>query len=170
MVSLRSYTALAGYNAWANLRLYDAAARLDDGAYRAGRGAFFGSVHGTLNHLLVTDRIWMDRFTLSGAPQPALDTILFSTLADLRTARVEEDARIATYVAGLTPAALEADISYANSSGRRFAQTLTSALDHLFNHQTHHRGQVHCLLTMIGGREAAPSLDLIAYQRELPAD
>lgn len=165
-MTLRPYLEFAGYNAWANLRLYDAAARLDDADFRAGRGAFFGSVHGTLNHLLVADRIWLDRFTQADRPQPALDTILHKGLADLRAARIAEDARIHAFIAGLDAAQLAAAFSYANSSGRRFTQVLSDALDHVFNHQTHHRGQVHCLLTLIGGRDAAPSLDLIAYQRE----
>lgn len=123
-------------------------------------------MHGTLNHLLAPDRIWLDRFTQADRPQPALDTILDAALADLRAARIAEDARIHAVIAALDEAELAAEFSYANSSGRRFTQVLSDVLDHVFNHQTHHRGQVHCLLTLIGGRDAAPSLDLIAHQRE----
>ncbi len=156
----------ARYNLWANERLYAAAGRRGDDDYGAERGAFFGSVHRTLNHLLVTDRIWLGRFTGSREAAPPLDTILFDTFAPLRAARAGEDARIIAFVETLDAHALTAPIEYGNSSGQRFRQPLGSALDHLFNHQTHHRGQVHALLTGIAGRQAAPSLDLIAFQRE----
>ena len=72
------------YNAWANGRLYAAAARLSVEQYRADRGAFFKSVHGTLNHLLVTDRIWMQRFTGTGDAPNRLDAVLFETFDELR--------------------------------------------------------------------------------------
>ena len=78
---------LAGYNAWANERVYDAAEGLSDADYRADRGAFFKSVHGTLNHLLVADRIWMRRFTGEGDAPNRLDAILFERLDELRAAR-----------------------------------------------------------------------------------
>ena len=78
---------MAAYNAWANRRLYDAAAALPDADYRADRGAFFKSVHGTLNHLLVADRIWMRRFTGEGEHPNRLDAILFEDFAELRRAR-----------------------------------------------------------------------------------
>ncbi|MGI8725640.1 MAG: DinB family protein [Methyloceanibacter sp.] len=84
----------AGYNAWANERVYDAVAVLPDVAYRADHGAFFGSVHGTLNHLLVADRIRMQRLTGAGDAPTRLDAILFEDFEDLRAARREEDARI----------------------------------------------------------------------------
>lgn len=74
---VQRYRTFAAYNAWANRRLYQAAALLSEGQYRAERGAFFGSVHGTLNHLLVTDRIWMRRITGSGDAPTRLDAILY---------------------------------------------------------------------------------------------
>src|SRR5438477_13146567 len=102
----------AHYNAWANARLYEAAARLSDEQYRADRGAFFKSVHGTLNHLLVADRIWMQRFTGAGDAPSRLDTILHESFAPLRAARSEEDTRIADYVAGLSEADLAGRFTY----------------------------------------------------------
>lgn len=164
------YRTFAHYNRWANARLYQAATGLDDTEYRAERGAFFGSVHRTLNHLLVADRIWMARFAgdETGAAPP-LDAVLFETLSDLAQARDAEDARIIDFAETLDGARLAAPIRYANSSGRRFQQPLDSALDHFFNHQTHHRGQVHALLTGLRGRDGAPSLDLILFQRETGA-
>ncbi|OYX14518.1 MAG: damage-inducible protein DinB [Rhizobiales bacterium 32-66-8] len=162
----RAYRDFAAYNEWANCRLYDAASALDDAAYRADHGAFCGSVHATLNHLLVTDRIWIDRFDSLDCAQPALTAILFEDFSSLRMARVAEDSRLRGFIKALSADDLARDISYANSSGARFTHSLASALDHLFNHQTHHRGQIHCLLTRIGGPAAAPSLDMILFQRE----
>jgi uncharacterized damage-inducible protein DinB len=159
---------MAEYNAWCNRRLYDAVLPLSDAEYRADRGAFFKSIHGTLNHLLATDRIWMKRFTGEGDVPTRLDAILFETLAELRAAREAEDARIVAYANGLTEEAM----------GRRFRYTMISdpteveepllpALFHVFNHQTHHRGQVHCMLTGLG--HEAPSLDLIRFERQRSA-
>jgi hypothetical protein len=90
----------AGYNAWANERLYSAAAMLSDSEYRADHGAFFGSVHGTLNHLLVGDRIWMQRLTGEGEAPARLDAILHEDFGALRAAREAEDARIVAFVEG----------------------------------------------------------------------
>lgn len=163
---LRRYRDFAAYNRWANRRLYAAAARLDDEQYRAQRGAFFGSVHGTLNHLLVADRIWMRRISGTGEAPARLDVILFDTLPDLVVARDSEDTRISAFMGDLDTEALSTELHYANSSGGRFVQPLATVLDHLFNHQTHHRGQVHCLISGMLGNEAAPSLDLIGFQRE----
>jgi len=160
------YRRFAAYNGWANRRLYAAAAQLSDEQYRADRGAFFGSVHGTLNHLLVADRIWMRRLTGSGEAPARLDAILFETLDALDAARQAEDARIVAFVDGLGPDDLSADLSYRNSAGQAYAQPLASVLDHLFNHQTHHRGQVHCLISGLLGNAATPSLDLVQHQRE----
>jgi uncharacterized damage-inducible protein DinB len=161
---MNHFPLLAAYNAWANERLYDAAARLSDADYRADRGAFFKSVHGTLNHLLVADRIWMRRFTGEGEAPTRLDAILFERLDELRAARRAEDERIVAYVGGLTDAQLEGLIRYRTiTNPADFEQPLASALIHFFNHQTHHRGQVHALLTALAGD--APSLDLILFQR-----
>jgi uncharacterized damage-inducible protein DinB len=156
---------LAAYNAWANRRIYDVAATLPDADYRADRGAFFKSVHGTLNHLLVGDRIWMRRFTGEGEAPSRLDAILFEDFFELRRAREAEDARIAAYIGGLSEADLAGMLRYRTiSNPRDIEQPLMPALMHFFNHQTHHRGQVHCLLTGLTGD--APSLDLLVYQRE----
>ena len=155
----------AGYNAWANALVYEHAALLSDADYRADRGAFFKSVHGTLNHLLVTDRMWMRRFTGEGEVVSRLDTILHESLADLRGARIREDERILAFVAGLDARRLRAPLQYESiSRPARIEQELETALAHFFNHQTHHRGQVHGLLTSLTGE--GPVLDLVAYQRQ----
>jgi uncharacterized damage-inducible protein DinB len=105
MTPVAHYRMFGRYNVWANSRLYDAAARLSTEQYRVDRGAFFKSVHGTLNHLLVTDRIWMQRFTGEGDAPNRLDAILFEGFDDLRAARAAEDRRIVDFVDGLMRAA-----------------------------------------------------------------
>ena len=155
----------AGYNAWANERLYAAVAELPDEECRADHGAFFKSVHGTLNHLLVGDRIWMQRITGEGDAPTRLDAILYEDFAGLRVARAAEDARIIAYVGGLTEEDLGRKVRYRTiSRPADIEQELVYTLPHVFNHQTHHRGQVHALLTRIA--QDAPSLDLILYRRE----
>lgn len=168
MSDLRAHLrTMAGYNTWANRRLYAAAEALPDDAYRQPVGVFFGSLHGTLNHLLAADRIWMRRLTGTGDAPDRLDAILFDRLADLRVARAGEDRRIETYVEGLTEAGLAASMAYRTTSGAAQTQPVWEVLAHLFNHQTHHRGQAHAALTRLGA--AAPSLDLVIMQRERAA-
>jgi uncharacterized damage-inducible protein DinB len=158
------FDSLARYNEWANRRLYAAAAELSDAHYRTDRGAFFKSMHGTLNHLLVTDRIWMRRITGEGDAPDRLDAILFHDLSKLRAAREAEDARIVDHVSGLTEEQLAGVIRYRRvSTPDLYDQELAPALAHLFNHQTHHRGQAHAILTGLVDR--APVLDLLDFQR-----
>jgi uncharacterized damage-inducible protein DinB len=157
----------AGYNAWCNERLYAAAAALSDADYRAERGAFFRSLHGTLNHLLVGDRIWMQRFTGKGDVPASLDAILYDDFETLRAARRAEDAAITRYIEGLSGGDLAGTIRYRTFvKPATIEQELSPALDHFFNHQTHHRGQAHALLSSIIGNDATPSFDLIIFQRE----
>jgi uncharacterized damage-inducible protein DinB len=154
----------AAYNRWANERLYAAAAELNDDEYRRDMHAFFSSLHGTLNHLLVTDRIWLYRFTGEGKAPKALDAILCHRLEDLKAARVQEDTRILDWINGLDSAAIAGRFTYTTISDMRtISQRLAPALAHLFNHQTHHRGQAHAILTALG--KSAPSFDLIQFQR-----
>src|SRR5258708_25685778 len=156
---------LATYNRWANERFYDATANLQDADYRRDRGAFFGSIHGTLNHILIGDRIWMHVLTGEGEKPQALDLILYDDLGALRRARRAEDARIAGYIAGLTEHDLAGTVRYRTlRSPADIEQQVAPLLLHVFNHQTHHRGQAHCLLTPFTAE--APSLDLVVFQRE----
>lgn len=156
---------MARYTDWANRRLFAAVAALPEADYRRDGGVFFGSLHGTLNHILVADRIWLRRMTGEGEAPTALDAILYDDLPALRAAREAEDARILAYVDGLDDAALAGPLRY-RALGRtaEMSQPLATVLAHLFNHHTHHRGQAHGLLTRWCGE--APSLDLIYYQRE----
>lgn len=162
------WTMFAGYNAWANARLYAAVSALPGDAFHAEAGAFFGSLCGTLNHLLVADRIWMKRFTGEGDAPDRLDTVLFDDFARLSEARANEDRRISDWVAGLTETDLAGVVRYRRVTTPDVTeQPLAEALAHLFNHQTHHRGQAHALVTRFGGPEAGPVLDLLAYQRQI---
>jgi len=165
---IERYRMFAGYNAWANRRLYDAAARLGDIDYRADRGVFFKSMHGTLNHMLTADRVWMHRFTGDGPSPDRLDAIQHERLADLRLAREAEDRRISAYVEALDETRLAGSIRYRRvTTPDEFVQPLMPALDHFFNHQTHHRGQAHSVLCSFGRRDLV--LDLLMYQRAAEA-
>lgn len=154
----------ATYNSWANARVYEAAAALDDEALRRDTGAFFGSMLGTLNHILVADRVWLKRFTGEGDAPASLDAILFDDLAKLRVAREAEDRRITKWIGGLAEKAFAGRFTYMTVTDMRtVSQRLAPALDHFFNHQTHHRGQAHMILTVLG--QPSLQLDLIYFQR-----
>jgi uncharacterized damage-inducible protein DinB len=131
---------LATYNSWANARLYAAALGLSEQAYLLHIGVFFGSLHGTLNHLLLTDRLWLKRLTRQGEHPNRLDGILYENRAELTRARIAEDRRLITVVENYDDAALAGLHNYHTTSGMPQSQVLADILAHLFNHQTHHRG------------------------------
>lgn len=144
-------TMLAQYNRWMNQRLYRLCAALDDAERRAPRGAFFGSIHGTLNHLLLADHLWMGRFTGQPFSAPALDAELYADFTELRDAREVMDERIIEWVGSLSPSSLDSELRYTslvNPQPRCYPLWL--ALTHFFNHQTHHRGQLTTLLSQSG--------------------
>jgi uncharacterized damage-inducible protein DinB len=154
----------AAYNQWANGVIYGAARELNDEELGRNKGAFFGSMIGTLNHLLCADRIWMKRFTGAGDAPRALDTILYPGLDELEVARKAEDERIIAWIAGLPQERLAANFSYTPiTRPEPVTQKLGSALSHFFNHQTHHRGQCHMILTSLG--KPSLTLDLVWFQR-----
>jgi uncharacterized damage-inducible protein DinB len=158
------FSMMAAYNRWANRRLYEAAAALSDEELNRPTGAFFPTLMRTLNHVLVADRIWLKRFTGEGEAPAALDTVLFAALPALRIAREAEDARIAAWVGGLGEDALAGRFTYVTVTDvRTVSQRLAPALAHFFNHQTHHRGQAHTILTTLG--KPSLVLDLIYFQR-----
>ena len=156
---------MARYNRWANQRLYAACGDLADEEYHGPRRAFFGSIHGTLNHILVGDRVWLAR--IEGAPSPGhrLDDQPYATLPALREARAAEDERILEIVGRLDEAALGSVVRYRLvTRPDEVATPMHLCWLHLFNHQTHHRGQVHDQLSQTP--VAPPPLDLIYYVRE----
>lgn len=152
------------YNRWANSRIYEAAADLSEEEFNRDAGAFFGSMMGTLNHVLAADRIWMKRFTGEGDAPAKLDTILHRAFPSLKVAREAEDLRIMNWVETLEGPALTGRFTYMTATDMRtISQRLSPALAHFFNHQTHHRGQSHMILTVLG-RPSVP-LDLVYFQR-----
>lgn len=158
----------AAYNHWANRRLYAAALAMPDEAYRRPTGVFFGSLHGTLNHLLLTDRVWLKRLTGEGEHPERLDAILFDDRNALARARMVEDARLIDVVGRYSEDDLRGLVAYQNMSGVPYRQELGQILLHLFNHQTHHRGHAHACCSIVTGEEP-PSLDLLQFQRGAPA-
>jgi uncharacterized damage-inducible protein DinB len=162
-----NYRFLARYNQWFNTRLIDAADRLADAERKQDRGAFFGSIHHTLNHLLVADQVWLKRFRQCGqdngwqAPgltdavldlpqEAALNTVLFDDWTALRTKRAQLDAAIAQWTADMPDGFAQFTMRYSNSKGVQRAHPAWQAMTHFFNHQTHHRGQVTALLMQAG--------------------
>ena len=156
---------MARYNRWANARLYDACAQLPADAYHAARPSFFGSIHATLNHILVGDSIWFGRFTGQvPAHLTRLDMILHDDFAGLRAAREAKDAEILAFGDALDETKLQDTFTYRNMRDEQFTDPLFPPLMHFFNHQTHHRGQVHGLLSHAG--VSPPELDLIYFMRQ----
>jgi uncharacterized damage-inducible protein DinB len=149
---------LARYNRIANESLYRACANLDPGEYREQRAGSFGSIHALLNHILLGDRVWMARFHGGGATTPALHAVIAEEFDLLRRARTELDAEIETFFSKLDPGFFSRSFRYVNNQGRDYTEDPTVAVAHFFNHQTHHRGQVHGMLSQTP--VAPPPLDL----------
>ncbi|MEY4548773.1 MAG: hypothetical protein RL685_4968 [Pseudomonadota bacterium] len=159
------FALMAQYNSWANTRLFRMAGQLSEEQYHRDVGAYFKSLHGTLNHLLAGDRIWLRRLTGAGVAPTRLDAILYEELAGLTVARRAEDERLVSFVESLTDAQLEGPLDYRTTNGTAQQQKLREVLAHLFNHQTHHRGQAHGILTTLGMKEPE-SLDVLWLLRE----
>ena len=157
------YEAFARYNAWMNEKLYALCTGLPDEERKRDRRAFFGSLHGTLNHILLGDRIWMLRFTgdrsrfesldRDGKPihPRGLDHVLYRDFDLLRSERAKTDAQILDWLGGLDEAQLTAPLAYRTvTTNEDWEVPLWWALSHFFNHQTHHRGQLTTLLSQLG--------------------
>ncbi|HEU5073192.1 MAG TPA: DinB family protein [Polyangiaceae bacterium] len=163
--------ALARYNRWMNDKLYRLAATLGDDARKRDAGAFFKSIHGTFNHILLADRVWLARFTgatvQDGFMGPggirSLDQELYADFEQLRRQRALTDDELSAWVATLTHEQLAAPLVYMRS-GQKQEFPLWWAVTHVFNHQTHHRGQITTLLTQQGCDPG--STDLVAMLRE----
>ena len=158
----QSATLMGQYNRWMNERMFEAATKLEAAELVADKGAFFGSILGTLNHIAVGDTIWLHRFAqhpagfislaaLSDLPRPtSLDQALASSFESLRTYRQKLDALILSWATELTPEHLSSNLSYANMAGVLSVKSFASLVQHFFNNQTHHRGQVSALLFQSG--------------------
>lgn len=153
---------MANYNRWMNQRMYEAARGLPADEVNRDRGAFFGSILETLNHVAVADTIWLHRFAqhpeasalqtaMMRFPQPAsLRQELAPSLAGLQDLRIELDEIIVQWTQTLTTAQLEAPLSYRNMAGKCHSRGFGFLVQHFFNHQTHHRGQASTLLFQAG--------------------
>jgi uncharacterized damage-inducible protein DinB len=167
MVDVTYVRGMARYNRWQNESLYGVADTLSDEERRRERGAFFGSIHGTLSHLLWADQIWMSRF--AGTPRPAggipESAALFPDWDALKRERVAFDQTIIDWADGLDPAWLEGDLAWYSGAAKRDMTTAKWIVTvHFFNHQTHHRGQVHCMLTQAGTKPGVtdfPALPMV---------
>jgi uncharacterized damage-inducible protein DinB len=155
---------MAAYNSSMNERIYNAAARLSDAARRKERGAFWGSIHGTLCHLLWADQIWMSRFDGWETPTATQkeSSTLIADFEELRREREAADERITMWAAHVGEAWLEADQTwFSGSAGREVTMPRGFLLVHFFNHQTHHRGQAHAMITAAGEKTGDTDLFLL---------
>jgi uncharacterized damage-inducible protein DinB len=164
MISPAFVAMMAAYNAEMNRRVYDAAWRLADDERRLPRGAFWGTIHGTLCHILWGDRMWMSRF--DGWEKPAIaikdSATLFADFDELRRARVEADEKISAWAAHISESWLGADLVWHSAAaGREIRAPRSLLVTHFFNHQTHHRGQAHALITAAGEKTGDTDLFLI---------
>ncbi len=164
MISPAHVQVMARYNQWQNTSLYTAADTLSDAERRKDRGAFFGSIFGTLNHLLWGDLVWLARLgtaqkpSISGKESPAL----VADWDSLKTQRHAMDDEILRWAATMTTEALAADHTwYSGAAGREVTKPTWLLVTHLFNHQTHHRGQVHAMLTQAGAKPDDTDLFLL---------
>ncbi len=156
---------MAAYNAELNRRVYAAATTLSEAQRRTDGGAFWGSIHGTLSHLLWADQMWMSR--LDGWPMPTAKLADSATFFDgpfdaMSALRVQIDERLVGWAAGVQPEFLDGETTwYSGATQRRQTRPRALLVTHLFNHQTHHRGQTHALLTRAGAQTGATDLAFV---------
>ena len=146
---------MARYNQWQNDSLAQAADGLSDAARRAERGAFFGSIHGTFSHLLWGDRMWMSRFSDVAKPEGGIaeSPRMVADWAALKAQRAAMDLKVTAWAAGCDAEALQGELTwFSGAAGREISKPLGPLVIHFFNHQTHHRGQLHAMLTAAGAK------------------
>jgi uncharacterized damage-inducible protein DinB len=163
MIGVDHVRRMALYNRWQNENLYGAADGLTDEERHRERGAFFGSIHRTMCHLLWADQTWMSRFR--GSPPPVPMAELATQYRDwtfLKAQRRDFDAEIVDWAEGLGPDWLACTLTYFSPGlGHQTSQPRWLFVSHFFNHQTHHRGQIHCLLTQAGRKPADTDLPMM---------
>ncbi len=168
MITTAYVQCLARYNHWQNENLYGCAARLPDSERKRGRGAFFGSIQGTLCHIVFADQAWLNRFAPEQfAPSQAKSIAESATAIDswdtLVATRRDLDVRIISWCGSLTDVWLSEDLTwFSGATQRHWAQPKGMLFTHFFNHQTHHRGQVHCMLTQSGIKPGDTDLPFMA--------
>ncbi|MHA1165757.1 MAG: DinB family protein [Alphaproteobacteria bacterium] len=153
------------YNRWMNDGIFGACDQLSDDDRKKNCGAFFKSIHGTFNHLLWADQIWMHRFAATPAPQsegiPG-SVSQYASYNDLKRERAAFDQVIDAWATDIDPGSLEGELTwYSGIAGREITKPRWLLITHMFNHQTHHRGQVHCLLTRFGVETPTTDLPLM---------
>ncbi|HMH16743.1 MAG TPA: DinB family protein [Burkholderiales bacterium] len=166
---LPAFRAMAHYNRWMNERLYEHCEKLPDADRKADRGAFFRSIHGTLNHLLLADRLWLGRFLSREFLVKALSEELYADFPELRSERAKTDTEIIDWAAALDEKHLAAPLKFRSMVGNRERSfPLWFATQHFFNHQTHHRGQLTTLLMQAGVDPGVTDLMWLPGMEEAP--
>jgi uncharacterized damage-inducible protein DinB len=161
MITLAYVQTMAAYNAWQNKGLIAQVHAMDEAYLLADHGAFFGSIFGTINHLLWGDLRWMARFDGGAAQSPVIaDSATFTAdPASWATVRAEADQRITGWAASITDTDLAGDIAwFSGSLNADVSRPKWECITHFFNHQTHHRGKVHAMLTAAGAKPGATDL------------
>lgn len=159
-----AFVMYAAYNQWANDLLLKECEAITTDEYHRDLGTYFNSIHGTMDHLLVADKIWLHRFSGQGDPIDSLDETLTGDLTVLKEKRLVLDSRICAVIDQMLEKDFMRTMIYRTvRKPLVMQQPLGAALFHFFNHQTHHRGQVHAMLTQIGRKPAA--LDMLYFQR-----
>jgi len=149
MTIIINFKLLADFNAWANIKIFSSCKKLDESEYKKDRKAFFTSIHGTLNHLLVIDKAYISRIEGTDHRMKSMNQILHEHIDALEEARIKEDKRLIALVNNLSEENIHKEITYKGieSGSTTSTFTINFILITLFNHQTHHRGQVHNMLS-----------------------
>lgn len=159
------FNMLARYHRWASRRLYERVSELDDDAYFAERGLFFRSVHGTINHILLVDRVWLMRLEDKVTGKLNLAEEVESSRGELERAVFAQCDAIIAHVGAIAETSIDEPVSYVSSVGQPYTSPRSALLAHLFNHATHHRGQVSTALTQAGIE--APVMDIPYFLAEM---
>ncbi len=155
---------MAQYNAWQNESLTEAANNISEEARRQDRGAYFGSIFGTFNHLLWGDERWLARFEARDAPDwPSAESPRYTPdWVSFMARRRAMDQAIIAWAEGVEPEWLDTILRWrSGAAGGEFARPMGLLVTHFFNHQTHHRGQIHAMLTAAGARTEDTDLMLL---------
>ena len=158
MTAITNFQLLSNYNTWANTKIFSFCKKLDDAEYKKDRRAFFSSIHGTLNHLLVVDKAYISRIKGKDHGLISLNQILYENLLQLEEERIKEDKRLVDLVYSLSEKSIHKEITYKGFETGNTTYTINMILITLFNHQTHHRGQIHNMLSQSGIKP--PQIDI----------
>jgi len=158
MTQIANFQLLANFNKWTNEKIITSCKKLTETEYKKDRRAFFSSIHGTLNHLLVVDRAYISCIEGKDHRLKSLDQILYGKLFQLKEARIKEDKRLVDLVNNLSEENIYKEITYNGFETGKNTHTINTILITMFNHQTHHRGQIHNMLSQAGVKP--PPIDI----------